>query len=73
MEIDARELMGKELKPLVVKNYVDFCKAVEEIVNFSISSDVIFLFNKINEVRKTYTTLKETAEKYGLFFLKRAN
>ncbi len=60
MEIEIRELSGKDMKPLVVKNYIDFCQAVEDIVNFAISDDIIFLFNKIDEVRKTYPILIET-------------
>ena len=54
-EINEREMLGIALKPMVIKSYLEFCREVEEIVNFVTYPEIFTLFAQMDELRKKYS------------------
>lgn len=48
---------GSSLKPAAVASYIQFCTALEQAVNLTPNPETITLFNKLDDLRKTYHLL----------------
>ena len=46
------KVSGTKLKPAAVASYIQFCTALEQAVNLTLSEDLILLFNKLDDLRK---------------------
>lgn len=53
-EYSERAESASSVKPAAVAAYVQFCTAMEQMVNFAPNDTVIALFNQLDELRKTY-------------------
>ena len=58
----AHELSASDQKKAVCDSYTDFCSAIEQAANFTPKESVLTLFNKMNELRKTYHALEPVAK-----------
>jgi len=58
----AHELSASDQKKSVCDSYTDFCSAIEQAANFTPKESVHTLFNKMNELRKTYHMLEPVAK-----------
>lgn len=58
----AHELSASDQKKAVCDSYTDFCTAIEQTANFTPKESVLTLFNKMNELRKTYHALEPVAK-----------
>lgn len=54
----AHELSASEQKSTVCESYSEFCNAIEQAANFTPNESLLTLFNKMNELRKTYHMLE---------------
>jgi hypothetical protein len=54
----AHELSASGQKRDVCNSYTEFCNAIEQAVNFTPNESIHTLFNKMNELRKTYHALE---------------
>jgi hypothetical protein len=58
----AHELSASQQKTSVCDAYNEFCSAIEQAANYTPNESVLTLFNKMNELRKTYHTLEPVAK-----------
>jgi hypothetical protein len=56
-ELAAKEESAGKLKAEVVKNYNNFCTLVEQSVNITPSEELTTLFDRMDNLRKTYRAL----------------
>jgi hypothetical protein len=56
-ELSAKEESAGKLKAEVVKNYNNFCTLVEQSVNITPSEELTTLFDRMDNLRKTYRAL----------------
>ncbi len=55
-EYSERADSASSVKPAATSAYVQFCTAIEQMVNFAPNDTVIALFNQLDELRKKYHT-----------------
>lgn len=56
-EYAERNKSASKVKPAAASAYIQFCTAVEQMVNYAPSNSVVALFNKMDELRKKYHVL----------------
>lgn len=58
----AHELSASDQKKSVCDSYIEFCTAIEQAANFTPNESVLSLFQKMNELRKTYHSLEPVSK-----------
>jgi len=48
---------SSDMKPIVAKDYDNFCTAIEQMANYTPSDAIIKLFNEMEELRKKYSPI----------------
>ena len=53
-EYSERPESASSLKPIVIAAYIQYCTAIEQMMNFAPNDTVTALFNQMDELRKSY-------------------
>lgn len=61
-EYSERTESASSVKPAAIAAYVQFCTAMEQMVNFAPNDTVVALFNQMDELRKTYRSQEGGAD-----------
>lgn len=57
-EYSERPESATSLKPVTIAAYMQYCTAIEQMMNFAPNDTIIALFNKMDELRKVYHGLE---------------